>query len=368
MASGSATFAGISATGDIVFYLKEGKIFSFDAVSKATDEVAESEGATMVNVSADGSHAYFFSTVDIAGSGKNGRGEEAEAGEDNLYAWDAAGSTVHFVTRLDPADVSGSESLAGWIGQNVSPDYLQTNGPGNNPSRTTPDGTSLVFQSRRNLTPYDSAGHVEIYRYDDTDRSLACVSCSPANLAAVSDARLEAPSTGGTTAVNALAIVHNISDDGSRVFFETADPLVPRDVDGSVDVYEWEAGSGVALISSGRSPADTPAGDSNYLYGITPSGDDVFLRTVDALVPAGGAGGTPAIYDARVGGGFAEESVQPCQDDACQGASSPPVLAGAASLDLRGPGNLKRHHRKKHKHQRKGRHRRHHQSRSGKRG
>ena len=36
-----------------------------------------------------------------------------------------------------------------------------------------------------------------------------------------------------------------ISSDGSRVFFETQQPLVPEDENGLLDVYEWErAGAG----------------------------------------------------------------------------------------------------------------------------
>lgn len=358
VSSGSPTFAGVSSDGGRVFYLKEEKIFRFDASAGSTTEVTPEPGATPVNISADGSHVYFFSPQVLPGVEANEQGEEAEAGAINLYVWAGGGTPqAKFVARLDPGDVSEEVSLAGWIGQNVSPDYFQTNGPGNNPSRTTPDGTVIAFQSRRSLTSYDSEGHVEIYRYDDASGSISCVSCSPAGEPAVSDARFELPSGGGTTAVNALAVIHNLSDDGSRVFFETADSLVPRDVDDATDVYEWRAGAGVALISSGRSPLDSPAGASNYIYGATPSGDDVFIRTVDGLVPAAGTGGTPAIYDARVGGGFAEASQPPCEADACQPAVVPPPLSSPASASVIGRGNVKPRHHKKRRH--RGKHKKH---------
>jgi hypothetical protein len=41
-----------------------------------------------------------------------------------------------------------------------------------------------------------------------------------------------------------------MSDDGSYVFFDTDDALVPQDTNGTQDVYEWEDGH-VYLISGG---------------------------------------------------------------------------------------------------------------------
>lgn len=362
VASGSPVFAGLADDGGLVFYMKEEKAFVFDAATKTTTEVTPSGSATLVNISADGSHVYFFSPLVVPGVEGNSQGEEAEAGADNFYVWDRGSLQTRFIARLDPSDVSEEASLAGWIGQNISPDYFQGTGPGNNPSRTTPDGTAIAFQSHRSLTAYDSEGHTEIYRYEDSSGLLTCVSCSPTNQPATSDARFETPSAGGTTAINSLAVVHNLSDDGNRVFFETAEPLVARDVDGSTDVYEWEAGNGVALISSGRSPLDSPAGASNYIYAVTPSANDVFIRTIDPLVPAAGAGGTPAIYDARVDGGLPEASQPPCTEDACQASIAPPALSTPGSASLRAPGNLKargRHNKKrhhKHRRHRRGRH------------
>lgn len=42
-----------------------------------------------------------------------------------------------------------------------------------------------------------------------------------------------------------------VSADGSRVFFDSGDAVVPGDVNGTEDVYEWEDGH-LYLISSGR--------------------------------------------------------------------------------------------------------------------
>lgn len=366
---GPAGFAGVSQNGDKVFYLENEKLFVFDAGSGESTGVIETGNPELVNISPDGSHVYFVSNAVLSGGEENDQGSSAEVGAENLYAWDAGSSATRFIGALDPSDVSGEGfetpgvevGLTEWLSQNVNPNPSQVVGPANNPSRTTANGSVLVFQSHASLTKYDSGGHSEIYRYDAVSHALGCVSCSPIELPASSGARLESPKS-STSPVNALTVIHNVSDDGGRVFFETAESLTPRDVDGSTDVYEWRAGKGLFLISSGRSGPDVPIGAAsraNYLYSATPDGDDVFIITKDALVPEAGDGGVPAIYDARVGGGFPGGSVEPCSGDACQAGSSAPALSGVASAELRGPGNVKRHHRRKHRkkpHHKRGHH------------
>jgi hypothetical protein len=117
-----------------------------------------------------------------------------------------------------------------------------------------------------------------------------------------------------------------MSEDGSQVFFQTPDSLVPEDVNGgeplsakfgtptSTDAYEWEAGK-VSLISSGS--ASTPA----VLMGTTPSGDDALFTTTAQLVPSESDGGYENVFDARVGGGFSAGSAAPsCVGSECESA------------------------------------------------
>ena len=121
------------------------------------------------------------------------------------------------------------------------------------------------------------------------------------------------------------------------MFFETTEALVPSDTNGQLDVYEYE-GSHVYLISSG-----TSSFESN-LEGASESGDDVFFRSDQALVPQNNQEGQIVIYDARVEGGFAEPSSPPActTADACRTAVSPqPSVYGApASQTFEGAGNL----------------------------
>jgi hypothetical protein len=334
---GNPTFTGISGDGGRVFFLKGGNIFAFDAGEGTTIPVGSGGESTVVNISADGSHVYFVSTKRLGGQGKSGK--------DNLYVWNDG--TIAFIGTLEHIDVTGKDEgvsgfLVGGLGlwTQYGPTNMGTNGgPANDPSRTTANGRFLVFQSRAELTGYDSEGHPEIYRYDSNDGSLLCVSCNPTLAPVVSGGKLQSLSASGNQFApgNSLAPTANLTEDGQVVFFETEDALVAGDVDQTQDVYEWEAegtdgctrASGCfSLISSGHSA------EANYLYAAGRDGNDVFFRTGDQLLRAD-QDATPSIYDARVGGGFAETQAPACQGEACRGAvSSPPDLPDIASTGM----------------------------------
>lgn len=382
----AADFGGISRDGSRIFYLKEpivgmdpprGGIVAFDTATGESDSIAGSE-SVLVNVSADGSHVYFISPKKL--DGKLG-----QTGKDNLYAWD--GSTVHFIATVEPADVSGEEGNAGgamveglglWVTDAVGPSPGPYSGPAADPSRSTPDGTAFVFESRAPLTAYPNAGHSEIYRFDSSapaGSGLTCVSCNPTGSVATSDAELEAdtgPAFASFPPVNALSHIDNITGDGRRVFFQSADRLVNGDVDQKIDVYEWRSAGAegcqakagcIDLISSGQSAGD------DYLYAVTPSGSDVFFQSGDTLLSED-LDGTPSIYDARVGGGFPSTPAPPppCAGQACQGSPpAPPALPGAGgstSASRQGDGNVQRRHPKKHRKKHRHKKHRHHGGRA----
>jgi hypothetical protein len=344
-------FEGVAEGGSRVFYLKEGNLFAFDTGTETATQIGAGGETTPVNISTDGSHVYFSSPQELAAG--------AHPGERNLYVWDG-GSSIEFVAVLSQSDFEGfdhsfgSISLARWSAA-IGPEKTVFQGRAVDPSRTTPDGKVLVFQSHGVAGyPYDSGGFSEIYRYDAVTQSLTCVSCNPAGESAESEAELQ---TLGLTAINApssaLSRVYNVTDDGSEVFFNTADALVPDDTDNVVDVYEWKEGQ-VSLISSGRSSS------SNRLYSMTPNGHDVLFKTTDSLVPEDRDQGLGSIYDARVGGGFGprSETPPPCSGEPCQGvALSPPAFPSSGTSGSGGPGNVKPHRHKHRKHHKHGHHR-----------
>ena len=142
-----------------------------------------------------------------------------------------------------------------------------------------------------------------------------------------------------------------LSSDGSRLYFESADPLLARDTNGEIDVYQWErAGRGgcsaaeptyspaakgcVDLISSGQSELDSRFIDAS------PSGSDVFFATLASLYPADP--GLVDVYDARALGGFpAPPAPAPeCEGEQCQSPPPAPEFETPATLNNVGPGNL----------------------------
>jgi hypothetical protein len=198
----------------------------------------------------------------------------------------------------------------------------------------------------------------EVYRYDAAAEELRCISCNPSGARVASRPGLDGAATAAARIQGFEALGRAprvISEDGSRVFFESHEALVPRDVNQSWDVYQWEeagrgtctsadpaygeaAGGCVDLISSGQSAVKSTFLDAD------PSGENAFFGTRSALVAADGDGGLNDVYVARVGGGFPDPPlpVEPCEGEGCRGAS--PAAAegqGAATPSFEGAGDPK---------------------------
>ncbi|MGN6816507.1 MAG: hypothetical protein ACTHK3_10555 [Solirubrobacterales bacterium] len=335
----NVTFAGIAHGGTRVFYVKGGDLFAFDAESKETIRFTESGNVTPVNVAADGTAAYFLSPTEIA-TEPNPSGVGPVGGAENLYL--SREGTISFVGTVTERDaegevIGGVEAVGGlglWtyaIGVNETGPTGHLLPPGHlaaDPSRTTPDGNTILFESRANLDGYDPGGHAEVYRYDFVNDELDCISCNPTLAPAAGEASLQSISRERfkPEPLNSYAVVANLRDDGRRAFFQSTEPLVPGDTDELQDVYEWEAqgvgsctnpGGCVYLISSGHSDR------IDYLYAVSDSGDNAFFRTSDILLGVD-AEHTPSIYDARVEGGFAEEEAPICQGEGCRPLLTPP--------------------------------------------
>jgi hypothetical protein len=326
------TFAGVSEGGKRVFYVEGGHLKAFDTVSKATvDFTPGVTDAVLVNVAPSGTRAYFVSEAAIGGTNPNGA--SPVPGAQNLYL--STQGAISFVGTVTERDVEGEPSASGPIGglglwtQAVSSHRL-----GFDPSRLTADGSVLLFESRANLDGYDPGGNFpQVYRYDSAPGSLDCISCPPTKGAPVEGANLQSFLIGagsdGAPFGGPNGYVPNLPLEGKRAFFESTEALVSGDTDGLRDVYEWEengigsckqAGGCVYLISSGHSETD------DFLFGHSQSGDDAFFTTNDILVS--GDQTTVSVYDAKVGGGFAESSLPICEGEGCRPSLNPAPQPG----------------------------------------
>lgn len=327
-------FAGVSEGGERIFYVEGENLEAFDTGSGEVIHFSTTGDVTPVNVAEEGTRAYFVSPTKLGGL--NPEGEEAVEGAQNLYLSEEG--QVSFVGTVTDRDVEGeippfeaklSDGLGLWT------EVLAT-APAKDPSRLNPDGSVLLFQSRADLTGYDPGKSPQVFRYDSIGGSLQCISCIPTGTPATGGASLEGYVFGTTppAPLSPSAFVHNLDPAGDRAFFESTEALVSTDTDEVNDVYEWEAqGVGscnrsagcVYLISSGQSKK------ANFLYAHSTTGDDVFFLTEDQLLGIDD-GGAASIYDARVGGGFAEAEDEECIADGCRpGVTPPPGLPTPAA-------------------------------------
>jgi hypothetical protein len=386
-----ATYQTASSTGSLVFFTDEQPLtgdstaqpgapdlYAYDVNDrKLTDltvddnagESAAVQGAVL-GASEDGSRVYFVASGVLAG--KNEQGQAPVAG----------GLNVYLVETKDSGEVWERPRFIAALSAEDGPDWEPE--LGSHTSRVSPNGNFLAFMSDASLTGYDNIDvrsgqpDEEVYLYDAGSERLACASCNPSNerpegfldpgqeealvdRTDVWQGRWLAANIPGWTLYDLGTAYYQsryLSNSG-RLFFNSDEALVPQDVDGTEDVYEYEppgvgscssadatysprSGGCVALISSGRS------GEESAFLDASESGGDVFFVTAAKLVSQD--------YDTDLDVYDAHEctSAVPCPPAAvvqppactteasCKAAPSPqPSVYGApSSATFSGPGNL----------------------------
>jgi hypothetical protein len=333
----------------------------------------------ILGASRDGSWLYFMANGVLApgavqGSCSDGDQTKPPPGSEcNLYALhDGAGGweAPRLVAVLSGEDVPDWKTILN----------KQT-------ARVSPDGRWLTFMSQQSLTGYDNRDAVsgkrdeEVYLYHASEGgtgSLVCASCNPTGARPLGVENGTEPRLANGESVwkperwlaadiptwtpyelNTALYQSRFLSNSGRLFFNARDALVPQDVDGTEDVYQYEppgvggctssdasfserSGGCVGLISSGSSTEESAFLDASE------NGSDVFFLTA-AKLSSQDTDTSLDVYDAHecttASPCLAPAPVPPppCSTgDACKPSPSPqPSIFGSpASATFSGAGNI----------------------------
>jgi hypothetical protein len=282
--------------------------------------IAQFGGPVVTLVSDDFSHVYFVSKKQLT--------PEAMPGTSNVYALSAG--QIHFVatTLGDQSDAANVDPLNGESQALISADgnvltFVSQGG-------LTADAVASQCLKTGELNPGIGACR-ELYRYDDRDGSLECLSCAHGVLTTHS---------AGSTFYGPQPVHFKMSADGSTIAFATAERLVALDVNNDIDIYEWRDGS-LRLITDGLTDFQTGFA-APQVSGVDADGSDILFSVVEPGLTGFERDRLANVYDARVGGGFVPPAPPAhCSEDSCQGPlSAPPSVGEPASAGFAGRGNV----------------------------
>ncbi len=321
-------FQTATPSGAFAFYTKAQHLFRYDATTHAvaTDLTPAGGVVGVIGSSAGGSAVYFQTTS-------------------GLKLWQSPATITQVASGGETAQAS---------------DYPPTTGT----ARVSADGETLLFLSKESLTGYDNHDQTtglpdsEVFLWSSAGGGPTCLSCNPTGERPLGPSTIPGAYSNGTEAAAGPGEIvtdsyksRNLSANGQRVFFDSADALVALDTDRASDAYQWEAqgqgscakpGGCVGLLSSGTGSEGASFIDASE------SGADAYFLTSASLHGSAGMAVTPEgnidpgsadVYDARIGGGFAEPKQPiPCEGDACAPLPPEPEDPSVGTL-VPGPGN-----------------------------
>lgn len=327
----SADLVGASADGSVVYFQTlnaltaegTGGLYRYDVptrtlslVTPLVDPVDPVYPAYGVYVSRDGETVFFVSFSRFT--------RDANLFDLNFYV--ARRGEVGLVGTLAQA---GGETPGGPVFASLSPNgrylaFTSTAALTGYDNRNPACGSSSLFQN-------EDGSCLEVFRFDTETRALNCLSCGDPTTNR--NAALDLQNRTISEYVGRTAL-----DDGT-VFFQTAEQLVPQDVNGRQDVYEWRDGE-ARLISTGKSPEDSSLADASA------DGRDVFFMTSERLVRTD-KDDEIDLYDARRGGGLAaqnppDDTSSRCSGESCQGPLTrafEPTVPSSVSVEFADGGN-----------------------------
>jgi hypothetical protein len=338
--STGALYMDASVDGSRVFFLDSGKLMAGSSPSgqdlyeydlnappgsRLSDLSIDSNAgqaadvAMVIGASEDGSYVYFAAAGALAAGASEGECP-VNAPERARNENEKQGLPVHENCNLYVRHEGVTRLVAALPSADIYDWAKDLNFFGDEPllARVSPNGEWLAFLSAGELAGDDThdarSGQpdVEVYVYDAASGSVACASCDPTGARPVG-----VEESSGVAGLNERWVAAyvpawtepNYSDpsraahqprylsDSGRLFFDSTDALVPQDVNGVEDVYEWEPAGVegcstasatftvrsrgcVDLISSGTSP------EPSELLDASETGGDVFIRTQSRLVAA----------------------------------------------------------------------------------
>jgi hypothetical protein len=296
----TAEFGRVSADGSRVYFTTPESLDSADTDSSA--DVYERVGSTTTlistgptggngandvrlgGISADGAHVFFDTIEALTSSDTDGARDVYErfggtttevsigptggnSAIDSFYVGNSTdGTRVFFVSYdgLTSIDTdSGRKDVYERSGATVTLVSAGGNGPyGADFDGATPDGTHVFFHTDEALMGTDTDGTRDVY--ERSGGTTTQVSTGPIN---------------GNGAFEAL--FKRVSQDGSRVFFETSEQLTTSDTDSYRDVYE-RSGGATTKLSLG--PNGGNGAFDATLAGASADGSKVWLQTREPLV------------------------------------------------------------------------------------
>ncbi len=306
-------------------------LYEFDLeTGKLTDltPFASAQILGLLGVGQEGSAWHLYVAAEGSFGEANAEGLQAHQDAPNLYEF-SQGAPVSFIATVAPGDFKD------WAAE--APD-----------AAASPNGRYLVFDSALELTGYDDhdvatgAPDQELFRYDSGAGRLVCVSCGPAAVRPTGPTTIDPVERSAFMEYGPGYLRRNVLNDG-RVLFDTPNALVPGDVNRRADVYIYEGGQ-AQLISSGTGAHDSVFYEASGFSAQTgQEGEDVFFATDQHLLGSD-TGNGPALYDARVAGGFPGNSGEgrSCESaEECKPPSGePPAAPLLASNALLSGGNL----------------------------
>ncbi len=304
-------------------------------------DLSQSHLVPYAYASPDGSHVYFTSEDQLTADApaKPSLDEYQFNLKDDTLTYLAA-VTAPIVASSEGGDAllfddsreSSEPQLAIWQGGrtvDIAP-LPATGGLYVAPAHFVAGASAVVFQTNAALPGFNNGGGFgEIYRYDVASAQLSCISCPPTGQSPVGTANLSNDALHHSSPL--MTDSRGVSEDGSEIFFDTPNQLVPQDKNEARDVYEWHDGS-LSLISPGKDASDS------FFLDNSASGNDVFFAT-RANLTGSDVDGSFDVYDARVGGGFPVSAAPSGCASSCSSAEGGSLPQGTlASKNLLGAG------------------------------